>query len=410
MALVGDVIMSVRSQIPDMPGTLPPPALPAVSVVASAGSTLPPATYYVRCSVTTPWGESSASSESTQLTVGNGQAIQVGVGLTTLPLGAATLRVYFGPQGAENQFVDLTSLPAVIAANGTPGVVPVLNRAYLPDLDGTIFPAVNFYAWLREGLIKAADLIGGIYDATGINTTASYAMYQLTGSWKRMSHAWVDGWPFEFANKGEVYYRNKVTTSGSGIVVVDVKSSRALVEYYPVPDRTGGQTTLAAGITATDTMIPCTDTSGYLLEYGLAQVGSEIVAYQSIDSSNNMQGCIRGLGGTAAAAWSSGTAANELNGRFAGYRYPVPPAIGSSMQQLDVPPDWDTIIQLYVESRCRNAERRFKEANDMMAEFVRQCNDKKYDNATGMLGPKQAGEVFVNEVYNAGLGGGWLLP
>jgi hypothetical protein len=414
--LVGDILMSVRTMIPDMPGVLQPPVLGSYTLGTTLlsppfggqpASTLPAATYYLRFSLTTPWGESSASAESAAITI-NGTTNNAITISGTMPFGASTLRAYFGPQGAENQYVDITSLPINLNAPGTAGIVPNLNRAYLPDTDGTIFPAITVYSWLRDGLKSMADLCGGIYDTTGINTTAAIAMYQLNGDWKKITHAWVDGWPFELANKGEIFYRNKVTTSGSGIVVTDLRSNSSIIEYYPVPNRNGGRTVLTSAISTIDTDLPCATLGGFLLEYGLALVGTEMIAYQTLNGTS-LAYCLRGLGGTRVAAWPIGTSVLELNGRFAGYRFPYLPRIGDSLTSLDCPPNWDTKIQLYMESRYRQAQRQFKEATELRNTFTQECRTLAASNRD-MMGPKQVGEVQVNEVYSAGLGGGWLLP
>ncbi|SRR6266498_39312 len=411
--LVGDVIIAARSIIPDMPGVVPVP--PAPTLTPTTGGSLPAATYYLRFSVTTPWGESSCTAETSVILSGANNAINITLPGNILPLGTATLRVYFGAsQGAENQFTDITSLPYKLTTPGTSGIVPNINRAYLPDTDGAVFPAITVYGWLRDALKQMGNLTGGIYDTTGVTTNAAIAMYQLTGDWKRMTHAWVDGWVFNLANKGEIFYRNKITTSGSGIVVVDTQAANSIVEYYPVPSRNGGVTTITTDIPASSATLLCADLSGFLLQYGLALIGSygaaspEIIAYQLLDG-NNLTFCLRGLGGTRAAAWPNGTTVSELNARFAGYRYPTLPRVGDSAAVLDVPPGWDVIIQLYMESRYREAERRFSDAKQLRDAFTAECRALASSNR-GMLGPRQVGEVQVNEVYSAGLGGGWLLP
>ena len=415
--LVGDLIISVRTLIPDMPGTLATPTTTFYAgAVADPNGTLTAASYYLRACAGSNWGVTSATPEFGPVGAGPGSAIIIS---GTFPPGAAFLRIYFGPQGAENQYVDVTSLPATINSPGTPGVVPTVNRAYLADADGSIYPAATVFGWLNDGLKQAGDLIGGIYDCTGVNTTEGIAMYPLLGDWKKMSHAWVDGWRFETGNKGEIFYRTKTTTSGGGIVVTDTRAARSIVEYYPIPDRTGGQDVVSAPIAATDSTINGTDLSNFLLQYGLALIGTpatyttlpescEIIAYQQING-NQLTYCLRGLGGTYPKAWPAGTLINELNGRFAGYRYPRKVRVGDGNYTLDIPPNWDTIIQLFIESRFMEGQRRYKESNELRNMFRAECRQLAASNRD-MMGPKQVGETQVNEVYNAGLGGGWLLP
>jgi len=420
--LVGDVIMAVRGILSDPPQVLAAPSLTAFtpSQLAASNPNLPSGTYSFQFAVLTPWGESNtAGINATTVAVDGSHLPQIS---GSFPIGATKLRVYFTPTPSVGvwYYIDIpstqtfpfsiTSLPVTVKAPNAN------NRAYMLDTDGTGFSVYTIYGWLRDGLKLATEQIGVMYDVTGVPTTDNIAMYQLIGDWKRFSHAWVDGWPYDFGNKAGIYYRNKVTTSGSGIVVTDVVSPIRVIEYYPVPDRTAGITTTNASVAATDTSIPGASFGGYELEYGLALISNpssgqtpEIIAYQLIGSGPNLGGVLRGLGGTQAQAWASGSTVQELNGRFAGYRYPTIPVVGQSLNTLDVPISWDVAIQRYMESRAREAQKYFKEAKDLMDQFSAICRTLKSSN-TAMLGPKQTGENYPNEIYNAGLGGGWLLP
>ena len=398
-----------------MPGTLPTPDFP---LIAYDVGTVPAGTYQVQFTALNYWGETDASVASVA-TVDGTQSIVIG---TFGVPGATSYRAYIGNRYWEAPASNFPLNPINITSltTGTIGVLPLINRAYLPDTDGQIFPANTVFGWLREALKLAADITGGIYDATGVCTSNNIAMYQVDGMWKKFTHAWWDGWQLGLGNKGDAFYRNKISAT-SGIVFTDVRGKNAIVEYYPVPNRTGGTTLLSGGISATDTTIPVVNITGFFLAYGLAVVDSEVVAYQSLAAdptpalTGNLVGCLRGMGGTVAAVHTAGAygQVRELNGRFAGYRYPVLPRVGDSAIDLDVPASWDAWLPLYIESRYRETERRFSDAKALRSEFEAGLKRNASSVRAGLLmGPRQIGEQYVNEVYGSGakMGGGWLLP
>lgn len=402
--LVGDLIIGVRALIPDMPQTVPTPAAPVLAQVA--GGALPLGTYTVQVTALTAWGETDAG--SAQITLAGGNQT-IGVTLTAVPL-ALSYRIYLAAQGLYWSTAAL-AFNITTLATGFPGVPPPINRAWLPDTDGSMFPAYNIYSWMREALNLASDITGGMYDATGVNSVSGTAMYQLGTQWKRFTHAWWDGWQLGLGNKGDAFYRNKITAT-TGIVFTDVRGLQAIIEYYPVPSRTGGQTTASGAVALTDTTINCANLSNFLLAYGLAQIDNEIIAYQSLNG-GQLTGCLRGLGGTVAVAHNINAPVLELNGRFAGYRYATVPLVGSANNSLDVPQSWEAYLPLYMEAKYRTAERRFKEAQGILQQFESGLKRNASSNRQLMLtGPRQIGEQYLNETYGSGaaMGGGWLLP
>lgn len=408
--LVGDLIISTRTIIPDMPGTLPIPAAPSAAAPAAGGS-FQPGNYTARVSALNAWGETAAGLPLPVVLVGPPN-LAISVTINPLGAGVTAYRVYIS-DGTTVWYVETDPATLTITAtdpNAIPvGVMPLRNRAWLPDTDGTMFPAATFYAWLRDALTQAAAITGGIYDATGVRTTSGIPMYQLLGDWRKLTHAWFDGWILGMGNKADIFYRNKITAV-SGVCVTDVRGKKAIIEYFPVPNRTGGSTTCDGGATASATTIPVVDASTFVLPYGLAQSGSEIFAYQQ-NNTTTLEGCLRGLGGTTPAAIAHGAQVVELNGRLAGYRYPSIPRIGSAALDLDIPPGWDVQLQLFIESRYLESQRRYKEANDLRRSFEQEMKTLN-SAAQPFAGPRQIGENYMNEVYGAGaqFGGGWLLP
>jgi len=406
---VGDLLIAVRSIIPDMPQTIVPPSTPTT---ASGGvGSLAAGTYYFVCTATNQYGETTAS-PSASYTVGVNGAVNVTVGV---PYQATGINFYWGTQQGVYPYVISYANPPNPVTLGILGNVfdsgypPAVNRAFLPDTDGPVAPAWLIYNWLRSGLRQAADISGGIYDATGVNTTNGVAAYQLLGDWKKLNFAWFDGWILGLGSKGDAFYRNKITAL-SGIVFTDLVSTNSIVEYYPACNRTAGATTTTAAYAATNTSFTCLNLGFFQLPYGLAQIGNEVIFYQNING-NQLTNCIRGMGGTSPVAGGIGTTVLELNGRFAGFRFPILPSVGSATSVLDCPPGWLAKIELFMESRYRETERRFKEAQELRQQFTQEMRTLAM-STNNLLGPRQVGENYVNEVYGSGAraGGGWLIP
>ena len=60
------------------------------------------------------------------------------------------------------------------------------------------------------------------------------------------------------------------------------------------PEVITGETTLSAGISSTAGTVQVATTKGFPLEYGLFQIGDEIITYTGI-TTNSFTGCIRGF-------------------------------------------------------------------------------------------------------------------
>src|SRR5215472_4809526 len=151
MADVGSILLAARSLIPDAAQVLPAPSgLSSSQFVAvptlPAGTYLVSVTLFTGSSSTSFWGETTVTALNT-VVVDAGHGLQV---TGSLPVGAQKIRIYYGI-GAINQFQDFTALPAQVSTPGTAGVPPTVNRAYLPDTDGTFVGAQTIYGWLNEG-------------------------------------------------------------------------------------------------------------------------------------------------------------------------------------------------------------------------------------------------------------------
>lgn len=411
MALVGDVIVSARSMIPDPASTLSASNIFSLSITSTAvASTLPVSSNYAaQVTVFTTWGESLPSIETVGINVDGGHSILVS---GTLPPGTTKLRVYFGPNGSgsENQFTEFTSLPATISAPGTSGIPPTSNMAYLPDSNGNFVGVQQIYAWFNEALNLASHITGGILDETGAGTTNGQPIYQLTGQWRKLTNMFYDGYDVYFGREREIFRRNAIN-SYVGMSVSVTLTPNTIVECFPQPNRTAGTGTLSGGpLSATATSLTYTPgASSFVLPVGLVQVGSEVMAYSTAQPpTGGLSNLIRGLGGTVPAIHQNGETVTELNLRMKGYRMATLLAVGQSANQLMVPPGWDSLIPLYIESRFRQAEHEWKVAAELRKAFEEGMK-ANYMAFKQLQGPIQIGETRGNDAYGQGLGGGFLV-
>lgn len=416
MALVGDVIVAARTLLADVPQTLAAPTnAMTYTAPVTAGATLPAATYFLRHSLTTNWGETlvTTGAEQTQAIVA-GQGLQVALPAGySFPVAAASMRVYFGlSSGTYYQYVDIpttNAFPYVItsfaAAVGSSG--PVINRAYLPDTDGSFIGISALYGWLNEALDRASDSSGGIRDYSGIQTTQGQPLYVLTGKWIKIMNLFFDGYEVAPTGQSNVFYRN-ATSGYVGVQLTVTLAPQTMIECFPQPNRTGGSFTTTGALSATGTSVGFTG-SNFVLPFGLALVGgTEIVSYQSL-SGNVMSGLVRGMGGTQPTAFASGTTITELNVRILGQRRATTYTVGSANTLMRVPPGWETLLPIYIQSRYYDTERDYKASAEKRQQF--EMAMKTMQAASHQLsGPVQINpDRGYNETYGGGLGGGWLI-
>lgn len=415
--LVGDLIVRLRELGPDPCQVIASP--PVLSSASAAGGSLQASTtYFFMVTALTPWGETTPSIESSGVTsVGQGT---LNVTIRVVP-GASAYRVYYGlATGAETQYQSFTASFAgatqVLALTGlgvVAGFPPIRNRAYLPDTDGAFIAATTAYAWLGEALLALSKASQGVYDFTGMPSSNGQPLYQMNGIWEHVDQAWYDGWIMDLGNKSQIYYRNRIATSIAGLLVFQRIADNMIVELFPQPNRNANTTTTTGNVAATDTTIPLT-LSNFVLPMGLALLSGgsqvpEIVSY-AFNSNAQLTGCYRGIGGTVAQAWSTGTTVTELNIRLAGRRIITPYSVGAAASSIPVPPEWATWLPMYMLSRFRDSEGEHQLAASMRKEFMEFVNQLGKGNKQ-RGGPRQIGAgPQVGEVYGGTLGGGWLLP
>lgn len=428
-SLVGDALMALREQAADVPSALPAPTLSSVTPVPAGGSL----NAWFTVTQLTPWGESPASAETAVI---NGTIGSIFTLAGICSFAATALRVYFtlGVAGGEDRYSEykipsggqgVFSLAFTLSGTGTgqgaitPGFAPSRSSAWLPDTDGTALSAAALYRWINEGLDYICGLTDGIRDVTGIPSTAGQAQYQLISNWRKIGSRFFDGWPVTAGSKTDIFRRsNVVGISGTGVVNQD--SVIQQVEFYPQSSRTSGDGNLSAALSATATAIPYTPgPSGWVLGFGLALLGPypadpsacELV-YYSGNASNSLSPVTRGMGGTFATAWPSGTQVLECNLYLTGLRYPTHYTRGQANNQLGLPPAWIDVLKDYLAARFRGAEQDLEAQGALLKQVEAKCNSIK--GAREVMSPRQV-QVGGNSGVETAMGlggyfGGVILP
>jgi len=409
---VGQIIMAIRTAITDMPAVLPPPGNPTVAAVTASGATLPAGTYRLLFTFRTPWGETSTNSTEQSVVITSGKGIQVS-GIS-LPPGASFLRAYFtladGAAGTEQQFVESSTVPFTITAQGTMGVPPSTNSAYIPDADGDSFSAQTVYNWLNDALKMASQICGGLIDFSGVGTVSGVGQYIIPNQWRTISDVWYDGYPLAPDRKGSFFRRNPITANVLASVTTSMLTDRMMLEVWPQAARTATQTTLAADMGVTDTTAQLTNAGGFLLAIGFVQIGSEICSYSGI-SGNNLTNLVRGMSGTGAVAHTAGETVKELNLFFSGWRVYEPSYYpGQASSSIPVPVGWETMLPIYALARVKLAEQNVQEYRVLKDDFGQMMSQFWRTNKV-TTGPRQVGQgINVLETYGGTIGGGVVVP
>ena len=422
-SLVGDVLMSLREQAGDPPSSLPAPTGVAVTPLPTGALAI-----WFTVTQLTPWGESPASAE---VAVANGALGSTFTVAGTCSFAATAIRVYFtlGGAGGEDRYLPYTilaggtgafSIPFTLSSAGiAQGFPPARSSAWLPDTDGTSLSCAALYRWISEGMDVMTAITEGIRDVTGIPSTAGQAQYQVIGNWRSLTSGFFDGWPITFGNKSDIFRHSNVKGI-SGTAVMNQDSVVQQIELYPQSSRTSGIGTLSSPITAASATIPYTPgATGWVLGFGLALLGPypadpsacELVYYSS-NISNQLTQITRGMGGTIAQAWPSGTPLTECNIYLSGIRYPIHYAQGQATAQLNLPPAWIDALKDYLSSRFKGAEQDIEGQQSMLKSCEQKCQAIKGNRQVMSPRRVQCGGGGNVEVANfaGSYFGGVILP
>lgn len=410
MALIGDILFSVRNKIPDLPATLPAPTATAAVVTASS-STLAAGTYACVVTQRNPWGETLESAEVTGLTITSNQGIQI---TSTLLPGAVAIRAYLtlpnGTAGSEIQFVESPSSPFTISTPPTGyGTPPSKPSAYLLDSDGPMFGASTVYSWLNEGLSELSRAVGGLLDYCGVPTSVGQPLYVAPGEWLEISDVWYGGYWVQGGKRAEFFRRNTVNSAILSRVVVSVFTDKQVIEVNYQPNRSSGVTATTAPMTATDTSVAIANSGAFLLPFGFAQIGTEIVAYASL-AGGALSGLIRGLGSSVAQAWPSTTTVTELSLFWCGKRlFGVKYSPGQASTQLQAPQGWGSILPLWMLAQAKSAEQDVKASEELKKSFFAEAQQWYLANK-GVARFVQVGGSGIPLTFDGTVAGGIIIP
>lgn len=417
--LVGDVLLSAREAVPDLPGVIPNPQN-EITVTAGAGSpSWPAGTYYFVATYVNPWGETSPSPE-TSLTVGGFSVFQVDVGGSAFLSIATAINIYVGnsPGGEIRQYTFPSPFTGgqITITNATPFVVctpPQGNSAFLPDSGGTVASASQIFRWLSDALNHLAGLNGGIPDQSGFSTQQGKANYVVPGDWQSLNNAWYDGYPLMMGSSSLVFRHNTITAL-AGMMSMTQVADRLVVELFAQADRTAGVGVLSVALGVFDLLAQTSGLNGWVLPFGLAQIGTppnyEIISYTA--QGNNLGSLVRGLGGTNAAAWPAGTPVFELNCMFTGLRNPQLYTPGMAANTLTLPSTWVPLLHLYLLGRYRRIEQQEEEASKLIKSFedgAKEATKKKPVLGDRQINPEDSVAVDVYPLLSKEFGGA-IIP
>jgi hypothetical protein len=277
------------------------------------------------------------------------------------------------------------------------------------DSDGAMFGASTLYQWLNEALNKFTRAVGGIMDYSGVPTVAGQPLYVAPGQWAEITDVWYGGYWVKGGKRAEYFRRNTVQSSILSSVTVSVFSDKQVLEVNYQPDRTSGVTATTANMSATDTSVTITNTGAFLLPFGFAQIGTEIVAYASLNG-GAMAGLIRGLGSTVATAWPSGTTVTELSLFWCGKRLTLLPySPGDSLKNLAAPQGWVAILPDYLLAQAKKAELDLEASEKLEKSFFEEI--AKWETANkGVVTRVQVGGNTATLSFNPVLGQGVIIP
>lgn len=416
MALVGEIILGAREIFTDLCASMNEPQDVTITPITVGG--LPPfpaATYYFSATYLNQFGETLGSDEQAIVLAGPNNTFQVSIfGV----IGATKCRVYIGRSAdAEDVYQEFTLTSGAVTqfnlglyTQSIPGRLPSRSTAYLPDTDGGALSAAAIYRWINDGLNTASTICDGLPDFAAVGTTVGQPAYVFPGTWNKVALAWYDGYPIPVDSKNNVFRRTNVPGIVGNLSLIQ-STDRVIVECWPQPSRTSGQTTLSADLSASASVASLA-ASNFVLGFGLAQIGEELVYYAK-NASGQLQGLTRGMAGTIPTAWPSGTAVTELNLMVTGTRAPRPYSLGSAMSTFYLPPGWEDAIITYLVSRFRKGEQLTQESQALLNEFTAKV--QKLTATKIIAGPRQIpgyGRGSGTEVA-VGLGtqfGGVIVP
>jgi hypothetical protein len=409
-SLIGDVLIQARETVPDMPQTLFVPTFLTAAPATVGGASVPAGNWFLVITAVNQWGETTATSNEIEVTVGGGQnAVNVNY---IAPPGTVFINVYFGQtSGNENLYVQIPALGSgtgqITSLFGVNAAPPVRNTAWLPDTDGGFISSGAIFRWLNAALEIIARGTGGFQDYSAVGSTINQPLYQIPGNWNAITSIWYDGYWMQGGDPGYFWRRNSITSQVLSSAHISHNSGRTILEVYPQPARTAQTTTLAGPMTIADTVANLTNCQ-FVLPFGFCSIGSEIVAYATING-NQLTGLIRGLGGTSILPHNASESVVECNIAWMGKRQSSQKyAPGQSGVTLPVTSGWDQLIVQYIAGRAKIVEHDMQSMSAFNQDMEKQVQGwAKVNNS--VVRRRQVGGPNGPLVYYPDIAGGLIV-
>lgn len=284
----------------------------------------------------------------------------------------------------------------------------------LPDSDGAV-RASTLYRWLTVAIRRAARNLGILVeDWTALAQTANQPWYQLDPAFIEITAGFSQQWLLDLTSltEADTIWPSTSVASGQGLAgYLRKRAERLSVGLWPVPQATDPSTTLTNALGSGSVTTITVGSTANALSFGYAQLDNEIVEYQSVPSTTQIQTISRGVCGTTAASHLAGATVQFLGLWLKGKRAPA--TVTASASPVELPIDLQDLLETYLLARYRRQEQEFEQGTSLMKEFDQECARIKADPQR--RGPESSwriplyGEPRVGPIYLPSGGGGMVL-
>lgn len=252
-------------------------------------------------------------------------------------------------------------------------------RAMVPDpvpdpADDGSFSLATLLQWMNDAMRIMATSAPIVSDWGAFPSITGMDVYNIPTSTLSVEQLWYDLWPCYRSPEYSALFVNKITAR-SYFFGPHSTHAQPRLHLWPACDRPGATATLTADITEDALVIPTTS-HGFtqFKQYGFLAIENELVLYRTIDgTASTITNILRGQGGTIATVHTAGAPIYECNVFYKCSRLPSP--LTGPDDPIEIPAGLTPIIELYVLSKCRDAEQEFQVAQSLRKEFAAAIKD-----------------------------------
>lgn len=266
------------------------------------------------------------------------------------------------------------AIPATPIATTTAGTIIQSIRDQIPDRvtnlanDGDTFTLSSLVNWINDAMREIAVAARCVVDYYAVASANAQDIYELPNTILQVEQLWYDLRPCTRSAALDDFFTTFISNVSWFFDPAFSVGSTPRLHLWPAPSRTAATGTLASTITATGTAISATANISGLMAFGYIGIENEIIRYTSFNKTTfAFGGILRGQAGTTAAAHVAPVTISELNVWFKCSKLPVP--ITGPGDPIQIPNALVPLIELYVLSKCREAEQEAQLASGMRREF-----------------------------------------